>query len=1254
MPSSSTSPNPFFIHAQINHTYHNILLDTGFSITIIHNRFLQRIYHNTFEPSQNSYISANCTTINIIGKVQLEIKINGLSTFVTASVASSLVTDVLVGTDWINQYVLCLDVSTRRLTLQDTTGHTTTTSLIQSNNTSCCTVRLLDQITIPQYSESIITATVHLPDSSNLLFEPSSSFNQKAVILPTALITVTNSQTHLTIVNTTNHPYTLSSNTCLGTVSSSSLICAITSQHQFQSTQFQSSKIHHRSPNSSHKCYVCHQRFLSQNNLFHHLRVQCYPPELRHQIETLTRHIDSTSHRKKIQDVLWKYGKLFDLRQPSKINITLDHVIDTDQHRPIYTPPYRRSPQDHQTITEETAKLLKQDSIEPSTSPWCSPVVLVRKKDGTTRFCVDYRKLNDITVKDSFPLPRIEDIFDQLSQSTCFTTLDFKSGYFQIPLAIHDRPKTAFSTRDNHYQFKVLPQGVKNGPPTFQRIVNQILGPARWKHCLAYLDDVVIFSRTFEDHISHLDEILCLLHTHNFRLSFEKCTIATDNIDYLGHHICRGEIRPNNDNIRGLLETSTPTTPKEIFRFLKGAEYYRKFIPNFSRIASPLYKYNPSSYTHPSNSKSTLFKLSIEEQAAFEQLKHILTTDLVLRLPNNQLPFKIQTDASQLGIGAVLLQTYPEGDRPICYMSKKLTPAQQRWSPIEQECYAIIKAVELWHHYLHGHHFILESDHKPLEALMRKSQMNDKCERWRLRLQSYDFIIKHIKGTSNTMPDYLSRSPVDHAEDDMDDKALPTSISIGTQTDASDNDTLLTSSIVGMVTTRSRSRQLAQSDHHTTTQSNINRSDIQNHQSTSSNSTITTDGPRIEYTGNIDQLKQAQQKDSDLQHITNNLTDDKYVNSYFLQEGLLMHHEHNSKPVPCVPKGEIRRDIMKIYHDTQANGAHFGRDKTITKIKARYYWNTMSSDITNYVKSCVRCNQNNPIRCKPAGHLNPIEPPEGVWHLLSMDFHGPITPTSRHGNKYIISITDVLSKFVIAKAVRDCTADTAARFLQEEVICKYGTPKCVLTDNGTHFTSNMMEHLLKRLGITHLYSTPYHPQTNGQIERFNSTMDAKIAALSNQCRSDWDDQLPFVIFNYNTSSHSTTKTIPFELMYGRSPVLPFDLQNPIVSLQQSPHYTQNIRQYISHLTNNAKTNIIHAQRQYKSRYDTNRSNPTYSINDLVLIKNIRPRHKFDIRYEGPFRIIRRLGVKTYLVQHVKLLALTRQVTVDLLIPVSTG
>ena len=313
----------------------------------------------------------------------------------------------------------------------------------------------------------------------------------------------------------------------------------------------------------------------------------------------------------------------------------------------------------------------------------------------------------------------------------------------------------------------------------------------------------------------------------------------------------------------------------------------------------------------------------------------------------------------------------------------------------------------------------------------------------------------------------------------------------------------------------------------------------------------------------------------------------------------------------------------------------------------------MNKEISNYIKSCIRCNQNNAIRRKAPGHLNPIEPPSGVWQLLSMDFHGPIIPTSQRGSTFIISITDVFSKFVIAKAVRDCTTNTAARLLQEEVICKYGTLKYILTDKGTHFTSTMMEQLIQRLGTTHLYSTPYHPQTNGQIERFNRTMDAKIAALSNQHRSDWDNQLLFVVFNYNATSHSTTKIPPLELMYGRSPVLPFDTQNSVVSLPQPSEYMSNVHQYKSHLMKIVMHNIVDTQHRYKSQFDINRANPTYGIDDLVLLKNIRRRHKFDVRYEGPFRIINRLASKTYIVQHVKLPDYIRQVTVDLLIPLST-
>jgi transposase InsO family protein len=368
-----------------------------------------------------------------------------------------------------------------------------------------------------------------------------------------------------------------------------------------------------------------------------------------------------------------------------------------------------------------------------------------------------------------------------------------------------------------------------------------------------------------------------------------------------------------------------------------------------------------------------------------------------------------------------------------------------------------------------------------------------------------------------------------------------------------------------------------------------------------------------------------------------------------MENDLLM--RRSNPPVPYVPKGEFRRTILQIYHDTAANGAHFGRDKTIHKIKTRYFWPFMYKDINNYLKSCILCAQYNPRRQKTPGTLKPIKPPDGVWQLVSMDFHGPINPTSRRGNKYIISLTDVLSKFVVTKAVRDNTAETVVRFLKEDIITKFGTPHCILTDNGTHFTSSLTNELLKCIGTTHLYSTPYHPQTNGQIERYNSTMDAKIAALSNLRKTDWDDQLPFVTFNYNTSVHSSTKQIPFEMMYGRIPVLPFDYQPDNVTLSYDSEHAKKLNQFLKTLNEQAQINIIKNQAQYKQRYDTNRSDPSYNIGDLVLVKTLNIRHKFDLRYEGPFRIIKQITPKTFIVQHIKKPTLCRQITTDVLLPI---
>ena len=1284
-PPSSKISTPIYAQVEVNNKRQHAIIDTGSAVTIINQQLLKKILHKKFIHKQKIHQSANSTGINIIGEIELEIKVQGHKTFILADVATNLVTDLLLGNDWISGNNVVIDTPQRKIIITDRYRRTVATSAFIEPPDCRLPVLLAEEITLPPYSEGCIDVKIELSGNkiTEGLFEPAVNFHSKQILLTHALLKIEDDRSQIMIMNMNDRHRTLSKHTCLGFVSNEventnylmlPVLMTNTSQRQM-SQQLMTSKRNDiwsgRSCRSTsrnqrvvqrkdytcgtnarnsedHECYVCHERYLTRNDLQQHLREKCYSSDIREQIDKLTLHIQDANQRQRLQNILWKYGKLFDLRKPSIIEGTVRHAIETGNHPPVHTPPYRVSYKDEQVQRQEIEKLLNQGIIEESTSPWSSPIVLVRKKDGSVRFCIDFRKLNNITTKDAFPIPRIDDIFDHLSQAEYYTTIDFKSGYFQVGLDLKDRPKTAFSTRDQHYQFTVLPQGVTNGPPAFQRIVSQILGPTRWQYSLAYLDDVIIYSRTFDQHLIHLNDILNRLNIANFRLNPDKCQIAKTSIDYLGHRVEHSNIRPNADNIRALLETPQPKTAKEAFRFVKAAEYYRKFIPRFSMIAQPLYKYAPVTKEQKSKRSQTEIQLSDEEMHAFSELKTILTSDLVLRIPDPNISFKVQTDASKIGIGAVLMQTHSNGDLPIAYLSKKFTSAQMNWPTTEQECYAIIYAIEKWHKYLDGRPFSIETDHKPLLPLNTKQQLNSKCERWRLKLQQYQFTIRHIKGKYNTIADYLSRSPVDDATHD-DDDFTPTK-SQATQTEADAPTT-----IIAPVLTRKGAKQQQQQEEDRRQSINrsceqqgmernadesIERSCVPDHPSKHA---VDTDNQIIPFTH--EDLKKIQHQDEETMNILQKIEDHA---GYFIQNDMLM--KKSSPPVPFVPAGRMRSDIIKIYHDTPANGAHFGRDRTVQKIQQRYFWPNMTIDIRNHLKSCVPCLQNNHQRQKPPGSLKPIKPPEGVWDLLTIDFHGPISPTTKRGNRYIISLTDVLSKFVITQAVRDCTAATAARFLTEEVILKYGTPKCILTDNGTHFTASMMSELFRKIGVTHLCSTPYHPMTNGQIERYNATMDAKIAALSNEKRTNWDEQLPFVTFNYNTSIHKTTQQTPFEMIYGRPPILPFDQQQPVMTLTRDPEHVQKLNRYLSILAERARNNILQQQRKYKERYDRHRTDPTYRINDLVLTKTLNRRNKFDIRYEGPFQIVEQIGPKTFIVKHTKKPTLVRQVTKDVVIP----
>ena len=936
----STLSSPIYIKIRVNDQPTEAIVDTGSAISIINLEFLKTIQHNKFVYKTRPCQTANSTPLNIIGQIELEINIKHIKTFIIAYVATNLITSILLGNDWINSNHVHLYGDQQRLTIPDQQQQLISIPYMEPMGINY-PAHLVNQITLPPNSQMLVDVKSQITNANNLIFEPYGRHLSKFIFIPNTLLNIQNNQSKVILINACNRPQTLSRNTRIGTISRDATFSIFTTtqhpvKHQSFSNkhpQFTSQHSHNSrtgavscTKDNSNRitsdtyCDECNEYFLSGNDLQKHLRAQCYSEQIRKQIFESTAHIENPERRLVIQDILWRNKILFD-PTPSIINIPPQSAIKTGDHPAVYSKQYPASYKDQQIKCQETQKLLERGQIEESTSPWSSPIVLVKKKDKTMRFCIDYRRLNAITMKDAFPLPRIDEIFDQLSDAMYYTKFDFKSGYFQVPLSEEDRPKTAFSTRDNHYQFTVLPQGITNGPATFQRVINHILGPSRWKYALAYIDDVIIYSTTFEEHSSHLNDICQILKDARFRLNPDKCEIARTQTDYLGHRIQHGEIRPSPLNIHGLLNTKLPQTPEEACRFVKAAEYYRKFIPNFSQIAEPLRKFVPTTRTQQKKGHKTIITLTKEETKAFEELKTFLTTDLVLRLPNNRFPFKVQTDASDEGIGAVLLQIYPEGDRPVAYISKKFTQTQRRWSPMEQECYAFICSLDKWHNYLSGTHFIWETDHKALTQLNQKAQINKRCERWRLKILEYDFKVKYIPGLTNSMPDYLSRSPVEDAEEDPDEVPLVASKSTQTELEIVKQHP----SIVAAVQTRSAKLRNEISNDTTDTKEFVSDSLT----SLSSNSLPNnSDAENRIIPFSIEDLLQAQQNDSYVKNILHNI---KKYKQYVMKNGLLL---RRSNPlVPYVPQGDLRRTILKIYHDTAANDAHFGRDKNNTQNK---------------------------------------------------------------------------------------------------------------------------------------------------------------------------------------------------------------------------------------------------------------------------------------------------------------------------------
>ena len=435
----------------------------------------------------------------------------------------------------------------------------------------------------------------------------------------------------------------------------------------------------------------------------------------------------------------------------------LEHGIET--HGPPLRQPYRRqNPAVRREEMTQVQQMLSSNVIRPSNSPWASPVVMVRKKDGSLRFCVDFRQLNAATVKDAHPLPRIDDLLDALHGAKWFSTLDLKSGYWQVPIAEQDKEKTAFRTSSGQlFEFNQVPFGLCNAPATFSRLMDRVLAGLHWETCLFYLDDIIVFSSTWEEHLARLREVFERLRQAKLKLGAAKCTFAAKEVSYLGHRVTEEGLLPDPSLLAAIRDIPPPTTATEVRSFLGLAGYYRRYVKGFAAIAAPLFALTR---------KEALFHWSEGCQTAFDQLKNRLTTSPITAFPDFSQAFRLYTDASTAGLGAILAQVREGKERIICCASRALNKAEKSYPATKLECLAIVWAVAKFRPYLMAMPFEVYTDHYALQWLKTMRTGSALLHRWSAALEEYDFTVRHRPGKVQTHVDGLSRLPVGPAPPD--------------------------------------------------------------------------------------------------------------------------------------------------------------------------------------------------------------------------------------------------------------------------------------------------------------------------------------------------------------------------------------------------------------------------------------------------------------------------------------------------------
>ena len=863
------------------------------------------------------------------------------------------------------------------------------------------------------------------------------------------------------------------------------------------------------------------------------------------------------------------------------------HSIFTRDHPPIKQPPRRVAGAKREEMQRAVQEMDAAGLIEKSDSPWCSPVVLVNKKDGSRRFCVDYRALNAVTVVDAYPLPRIDDTLDALSGVQWFSTLDLKSGYHQVEVEEEDRKKTAFSFGQGLWQFKVMPFGLCNAPSCFERLMERVLEGLQWKAALVYLDDVLVFGGTFEEELSRLEEVLRHLRAANLKLIPKKCTFFQHEVPFLGHVVGRKGVYTDPLKVTAVAGWPVPTDVTGVRSFLGLCSYYRRFVPGFATIATPL---------HQLTRKGARFLWDEACQKAFEALKQALVNAPVLSYPDPNLPYLLDTDASADGVGAVLSQVKEGKEWVVAYFSTKFSKPERNYCVTRKELAAVMKSLGHFHHFLYGAKFTIRTDHAALRWLKTLREPEGQLARWLGKLEQYNYQIVHRAGKLHSNADSLSRRPCEPG-----------------CAHCSRREPVVTCQRL----------QVRGGPEEANEQWKRNQRD---------DSEL---APVIAWL-EAGEERPGWESVSPQRPVTMCLMEQ--WETLRLEEGVLQRRwvdtgRGEDRWLIVVPRAR-REELLREMHEGYTGG-HLGLKRTLCRLKQRVYWVGLRRDVRDWCRTCKVCAAKKGPARKTRAPLQ-LYQAGAPMQRMAVDIAGPF-PRTRRGNRFICVAMDYFTKWPEACALPNHEAETVAEFLVTQVFTRFGVPGELHSDQGREFESRVFKECCSLLGVDKTRTTPLHPQSDGMVERYNATLVGQLARYCEEGQQDWDEWLPYMLMAYRAAEHEATQHTPSRLMFGREIRLPVDLalgrppdeRLPTVQSQ----YAVALQQRLEDTRQRVSRNLKLAGHSMWQRHQQRVREAVFSPGDRVWLHNPRKKRglspKLQSQWEGPYTVTEVLSAVTY-------------------------